>query len=102
MRAVKSLLMTPAAKIAAGLLLLFSVILTQVPLFNYLGLEFSVVMAVLAGYVLGLTVLSWRRGEEPADHWWRSVGVMIGHTAKIENTFEILPEICPEPAAEAA
>lgn len=31
-----------------------------------------------------------------------SVGVMIGHTAKIENTFEILPEICPEPAAEAA
>ena len=78
MRAVKSLLITPAAKIAAGLLLLISVILTQVPLFNYLGLEFSVVMAVLAGYVLGLTVLSWRRGEEAADRWWRSLGEMIG------------------------
>jgi len=31
-----------------------------------------------------------------------SVGAMIGQTAKIETTFEILPEICAEPAAEAA
>jgi putative redox protein len=31
-----------------------------------------------------------------------SVGAMISATAKIENTFEILPEICAEPAAEAA
>jgi putative redox protein len=31
-----------------------------------------------------------------------SVGVMMSSTAKIENTFEILPEICAEPATEAA
>jgi putative redox protein len=31
-----------------------------------------------------------------------SVGAMISTTAKIESTFEISPEICDEPTAEAA
>lgn len=31
-----------------------------------------------------------------------SVGAMISKTAKLETTFEIVPEICSEPAAEAA
>jgi putative redox protein len=31
-----------------------------------------------------------------------SVGVMISKTAKVENTFEIVPEILSEPSAEAA
>ena len=31
-----------------------------------------------------------------------SVGAMISRTARIETTFEILPEVAPEDSAEAA
>jgi len=41
-----------------------SLVCTQVPLFNYLGFEFSALIALLAGYGAGLLVFSFSREQE--------------------------------------
>jgi len=43
-----------------------------------------------------------KRAIELSETKYCSVGAMISKTAKIETTFEILPEALPETAAEAA
>ncbi|MBI2619286.1 MAG: hypothetical protein HYW57_04335 [Ignavibacteriales bacterium] len=43
----------------------FSLVCTQIPLFNYLGFEFSVLTALVAGYVSGLYVLLQSRKTGP-------------------------------------
>ena len=61
------------------ILLLFSIICTQIPLFNYLGFEFSAVLALLGGFCSGIIVISeWNRQKEHAGvvRFYRSVSLL--------------------------
>ena len=64
-KTLKSLLLHRSYHVAAALLVLFSLVCTQIPLFNYLGFEFSALLALLAGFLAGLIMI----GE-----WGRSGG----------------------------
>lgn len=59
------------------ILAFLSIVLTRVPLFNYLGFEFSLVIAVTAGYVAGLMTLSlWRtQSAQTKNDVWRFIAL---------------------------
>jgi tetratricopeptide (TPR) repeat protein len=61
-------------------LVLLSIILTRIPLFNYLGFEFSIVIALAAGYGTGLlTIALWRQQsiQTKNDVWQFIVRVSV-------------------------
>ncbi len=67
---------TRAFQISALLLILFTIVCTRVPLFNYLGFEFSALTVVLAGFICGFLTLSiWKQTDcECKADVWRFVG----------------------------
>lgn len=65
MNAFRQLVGTKQFRIHAALLAFVALLCTQVPLFNYLGFEFSVLMSVLAGYSAGLVTLSHAGKQQP-------------------------------------
>jgi tetratricopeptide (TPR) repeat protein len=63
---------TRAFQISVLIFILFAIVCTRIPLFNYLGFEFSALTVVLAGFVGGLLTLSlWKQTdcECKADVW---------------------------------
>jgi tetratricopeptide (TPR) repeat protein len=69
--------------IAALLVLFFfSLVLTQIPLFNYLGYEFSVLIALCWSLVAGLLTISfWKKSgqdQRPGTRWFISRSVVLG------------------------
>lgn len=67
---------TRTFKIFALILILFAIICTRVPLFNYLGFEFSSLTVLLAGYISGiLTLALWKQtNPECKSDVWRFIG----------------------------
>lgn len=64
---------------SVALVVLVSLLCTQIPLFNYLGFEFSALISLLAGLLAGLlTISSWRKSDEPdrPSVWRFSVGML--------------------------
>jgi tetratricopeptide (TPR) repeat protein len=62
---LKNLLSSRSHEFALFLLLAVSVLCTQIPLFNYLGYEFSAVIAILASFLAGfLTISLWRKSGD--------------------------------------
>jgi tetratricopeptide (TPR) repeat protein len=57
-------------------LILFAIVCTRVPLFNYLGFEFSALTVLLVGYISGILVLVlWRQtNPECKSDIWRFIG----------------------------
>ncbi|RPI05739.1 MAG: hypothetical protein EHM64_05445 [Ignavibacteriae bacterium] len=74
---------TRTFQLSALLLVLFSILCTQIPLLNYLGFEFSAATVLLAGYISGIfTLASWKNTspERPPDVWrfiGRSTGAVL-------------------------
>jgi tetratricopeptide (TPR) repeat protein len=61
---LKNFLSYRSHEFALFLLLAVSLLCTQIPLFNYLGYEFSAVIALLASFLAGLLTISlWRKSE---------------------------------------
>jgi len=61
---LKDFLSYRSHQFALFLLLAVSLLCTQIPLFNYLGYEFSAVIALLASFLAGLLTISmWRKSE---------------------------------------
>jgi len=61
---LKSLLSSRSYRTIAALLIVFSLVCTQIPLFNYLGFEFSALLALVAGFLAGLFVIGeWGRSK---------------------------------------
>lgn len=61
---MKSLLSGKFYRITILLLIVFSLVCTQIPLFNYLGFEFSALLALAAGLLAGLFVIGeWERTD---------------------------------------
>ena len=67
---------TRTFKISALVVILFAIICTRIPLFNYLGYEFSALAVLLIGYVSGILTLSlWRQtNPECKQDVWRFIG----------------------------
>ena len=62
---LKNLLSYRSHEFALFLLLAVSILCTQIPLFNYLGYEFSAVIALLASFLAGLLTISlWRKNAD--------------------------------------
>ncbi len=63
-------------QISMLVLILFAIICTRIPLFNYLGYEFSALTILLAGYISGiLTLALWRQtNPECKSDVWRFIG----------------------------
>ena len=63
-------------QISAIVLILFSIICSRIPLFNYLGFEFSALTVLLAGYISGiLTIGLWNQTvPEFKSDVWRYIG----------------------------
>jgi len=70
-----NLICTRAFYFSVVVLVLLSIILTRIPLFNYLGFEFSFVIALSAGYISGLLMLAlWRRQSiQKKNDVWRFI-----------------------------
>jgi tetratricopeptide (TPR) repeat protein len=66
---------TRAFYLCVVVLVLLSILLTRIPLFNYLGFEFSIVIALAAGYTTGLlTIALWRQQSiQTKNDVWRFV-----------------------------
>ena len=80
---------TRSFQISAFILILFAVVCARLPLFNYLGFEFSVLTVVLAGFVGGLLTLSlWKQTncEYKADVW-----KFIGEIASVQCILLVIP-----------
>lgn len=67
MESTAALLSPRSSKIVLGVLLVFALFCTQIPLFNYLGFEFSALTSLLAGLVTGLWVISFSRLRPSRD-----------------------------------
>ena len=63
-------------QISTLVLILFAIVCTRIPLFNYLGFEFSTLTVLLAGYISGiLTLALWRQTDpECKSDVWRFIG----------------------------
>jgi tetratricopeptide (TPR) repeat protein len=63
-------------QISVLILILFAIVCTRIPLFNYLGFEFSALTVLLAGYISGiLTLALWRQtNPECKSDVWRFIG----------------------------
>jgi tetratricopeptide (TPR) repeat protein len=60
---IQRIIQTRPFQISAFILIIFSIICTRIPLLNYLGFEFSVVVALLVSYLSGLLTLSFWKKE---------------------------------------
>ena len=80
---------TRAFQISVLILILFTVVCTRIPLFNYLGFEFSALTVLLAGFVGGLLTLSLRKQidcECKADVWQ-----FVGEIAFVQLILLVIP-----------
>ena len=70
---------TRAFQISVLILILFAIVCTRIPLFNYLGFEFSALTVVLAGFIGGLLTLSlWKQTDcECKADVWQFVGEIV-------------------------
>ena len=55
---MSQLLSSRSFRISLSVLIVFSLVCTQIPLLNYLGFEFSVFMGIVGSFVAGLLTLS--------------------------------------------
>ncbi|MCX6122589.1 MAG: hypothetical protein NTX44_13350 [Ignavibacteriales bacterium] len=67
---------TRTFQISALVLVLFAIVCARIPLFNYLGFEFSVLTVLLAGYISGIFTLAlWKQtNPECKLDVWRFIG----------------------------
>ncbi|MGD0037596.1 MAG: hypothetical protein ABSC53_09920, partial [Bacteroidota bacterium] len=67
---------TRTFQISTLVLILFAIVCTRIPLFNYLGFEFSALAVLLAGYISGiLTLALWKQTiPEGKSDVWRFIG----------------------------
>ena len=67
---------TRTFQISALILILFAIVCTRIPLFNYLGFEFSALTVLLTGYISGiLTLALWKQtNPECKSDVWRFIG----------------------------
>jgi hypothetical protein len=67
---------TRTFQISILVLILFAIVCARIPLFNYLGYEFSALTVLLAGYISGiLTLALWRQtNPECKSDVWRFIG----------------------------
>jgi tetratricopeptide (TPR) repeat protein len=65
--------------LATGILLVVSILCTQIPLLNYLGYEFSFLIALIAGFICGLFAIAvWKRALPQSDpHYWSYVRTVL-------------------------
>ncbi|MBI3578629.1 MAG: hypothetical protein HY089_04365 [Ignavibacteriales bacterium] len=70
---LKKFLSFRSSRFALGFIILVSFVCTQIPLFNYLGFEFSALIALVGSFSVGLlTIALWRNvGEEYAGRLWK-------------------------------
>lgn len=70
---LKKFLSYRSSRFAIGFITLLSLVCTQVPLFNYLGFEFSALIALFGSFIVGLlTIVLWKNvAEEYAGHLWK-------------------------------
>jgi tetratricopeptide (TPR) repeat protein len=68
-----------ATLVVSALLFLTSLVCTQIPLLNYLGFEYSIFNAILAGFLVGLlTVLLWNADLPVSESgYWTSVAALL-------------------------
>ncbi len=66
-------------RIALVLILLFALLCTQLPLFNYLGFEFSALLSLVGSLIVGLLTLSWwnKKREEFEGYVWKFIASLI-------------------------
>jgi tetratricopeptide (TPR) repeat protein len=66
-------------RIALSLILLFSLLCTQLPLFNYVGFEFSALLSLVGSLIVGLLTLSWwkKKREEFEGRVWKFIASLI-------------------------
>lgn len=82
MKAITGLLSRRSSKFVLSILLLVSLVSTQIPLLNYLGFEFSTLISVLAGLMIGLWVVGFSlRGRRP------------GNPSQIVNSSDAAPDV---------
>lgn len=61
---MRSILSSRATVVVLFILLVYSIVCTQIPLFNYLGFEFSALTSVIAAFLIAiLAIHQWKRGE---------------------------------------
>lgn len=89
--AVAAYLRTPRVKAAAVFYLLLSVLLSQTPLFNYLGYEFSAAMTVPAAFVSGLLTLHWLRDHRSMPMTGRTWLSVLGVYLTINLLLLLIP-----------
>jgi hypothetical protein len=80
---------TRSFQISVLILILFAIVCTRIPLFNYLGFEFSALTVLLAGFVGGLLTLSlWKQidCECKADVWQ-----FVGEIALVQCILLVIP-----------
>jgi tetratricopeptide (TPR) repeat protein len=63
MNSIGNLLRLPATRLTATVYAVAAIILSQIPLFNYLGYEFSAVFGIVGGLAAGLLTISFFRRE---------------------------------------
>jgi tetratricopeptide (TPR) repeat protein len=82
---------TRVFQISALVLILFALVCTRIPLFNYLGFEFSALTVLLAGYISGiLTLALWKQTDpEGKSDVWR----FIGRSAAASSILSAIPFI---------
>jgi tetratricopeptide (TPR) repeat protein len=80
---------TRAFQISLLILIGFAIVCTRIPLFNYLGFEFSVFTVLLAGFISGLLTLSlWKQADcECKADVWR----FIGEVAFVQFILLVIP-----------
>ena len=76
LRKVTETMQTRQFQISTLVIVLFAIVCTRVPLFNYLGFEFSVLTVLLIGYICGiLTLVIWKQtNPECKSDVWRFIG----------------------------
>jgi len=65
--------MDRTTRVVILLFLLFALVCTQIPLFNYLGFEYSALSALVCSLITGLAVFSWFKPGKTMGEFWGSV-----------------------------
>ncbi|MFA6437782.1 MAG: hypothetical protein WCX28_00610 [Bacteriovoracaceae bacterium] len=84
-------LKTSRVQIAAALLFLLSGAMTQVPLFNYLGYEFSALMTIPASVISGTLTILWLRDHREAPLTRRTWLFVIGDYLLVNFFLLLIP-----------
>ncbi len=76
-------------KISALILIFFAIICTRIPLFNYLGFEFSALTILITGYISGiLTLALWKQTNSESNP---NVWYFIGKSTSVSSILLSIP-----------